>query len=253
MRHNAKPRHAAPSLTPAQAASAIRLTGKLDPRVGRWHFLFKWLLAIPHFVVLFVLWIGFVLSTGAAGVAILVTGRYPRRIFDFNVGVLRWTWRVAFYSFSSLGADRYPPFSLSDEPTDAARLDVDYPERLSRGLVLFKWWLLAIPHYLMVAAVAAVAWFVWQNDGNGLFYESADGLIGVLLLAAAAALIFTSRYPRPLYVFVLGITRWAFRVVAYAGLMTDSYPPFRFDSGPMEAPAVPVAVTAVRDVPAKAA
>ena len=159
------------------------------------------------------------------------TGRYPRRIFDFNVGVLRWTWRVAFYSFSSLGTDRYPPFSLSDEPTYAARLDVDYPERLSRGLSLVKWWLLAIPHYLMVAAVAAVAWFFWTNDGNGLFYESADGLIGLLLLFAAAALIFTSRYPRPLYFFVLGITRWAFRVVAYAGLMTDSYPPFRFDSG----------------------
>jgi hypothetical protein len=253
MSHNAKPQHAAPSLTPAHAASAIRLTGKLDPRVGRWHFLFKWLLAIPHFIALFVLWIGFVLSTAVAGVAILFTGRYPRRIFDFNVGVLRWTWRVAFYAFSSLGTDRYPPFSLSDEPTYAARLDVDYPERLSRGLILVKWWLLAIPHYLMVAAVAAVAWFFWTNDGNGLFYESADGLIGLLLLFAAAALIFTSRYPRPAYFFVLGITRWAFRVVAYAGLMTDSYPPFRFDSGPMEATAATVAVTAVREAPAKAA
>ena len=84
MSHDAKPQHAALSLTPTQAASAIRLTGKLDPRVGRWHFLFKWLLAIPHFIVLFVLWIGFVLSTAAAGVAILFTGRYPRRIFDFD-------------------------------------------------------------------------------------------------------------------------------------------------------------------------
>ena len=253
MSHKVKPQHPATSLTTAQAASAIRLTGELDPRVGRWHFLFKWLLATPHFIVLFVLWIGFVLSTAAAGVAILFTGRYPRRIFDFNVGVLRWTWRVAFYSFSSLGTDRYPPFSLSDEPTYAARLDVDYPERLSRGLVLVKWWLLAIPHYLMVAAVAAVPWFVWTNDGNGLFYESADGLIGLLVLFAASALLFTSRYPRPLYDFVLGITRWAFRVVAYAGLMTDSYPPFRFDSAPMEATEVTVAVTAVREAPAKAA
>ena len=78
-------------------------------------------------------------------------------------------------------------------------------------------------------------------------------MIGLLLLFAAAALIFTSRYPRPLYSFVLGITRWAFRVVAYAGLMTDSYPPFRFDSEPMEATAVTVAVTEMREAPAKAA
>ncbi|MGO8056505.1 DUF4389 domain-containing protein, partial [Rhizobium leguminosarum] len=77
---------------------------------------------------------------------------------------------------------------------------------------------------LMLAAVATVAWFFWTNDGKGLFSEFADGLIGLLLLFAAAALIFTSRYPRPLNFFVLGITRWAFRVVAYAGLMTDSYP-----------------------------
>jgi Domain of unknown function (DUF4389) len=254
MSHRAKPQDVATSLTPAQAASPIRLTGELDPRIGRWHFLFKWLLAIPHFIVLFVLWIGFVLSTAVAGVAILFTGRYPRRIFDFNVGVLRWTWRVAFYSFSSFGTDRYPPFALSDEPSYAARLDVDYPERLSRGLVLVKWWLLAIPHYLMVATVAAVAWFVWTNDGNGLFYESADGLIGLLILFAASALLLTSRNPRPLYDFVLGFNRWAFRVIAYVALMTDSYPPFRLDTGPTEVTAATtVAVTAVREVPAKAA
>ena len=158
----------------------------------------------------------------------------PRRIFEFNVGVLRWTWRVAFYSFSALGTDRYPPFSLAVEPAYAARLDIQYPERLSRGLVLVKWWLLAIPHYLIVAAVVGAAWFVWTTDGNGLFYESADGLIGLLVLAAASALIFTSRYPRPLYDVVLGFNRWVFRVVAYAGLMTDSYPPFRFDTGSTE-------------------
>ena len=90
-------------------AFPLRLTGELDPDVGRWQWLFKWLLAIPHFIVLFFLWIGFVLSTVVAGFAILFTGRYPRRIFDFNVGVLRWTWRVAFYSYSALGTDGTRP------------------------------------------------------------------------------------------------------------------------------------------------
>ena len=145
-------------MTSPQAAFPLRLTGELDPDVGRWQWLFKWLLAIPHFIVLFFLWIGFVVSTVVAGFAILFTGRYPRGIFDFNVGVLRWSWRVGFYSYSALGTDRYPPFSLADDPAYPARLEVDYPEQLSRGLVLVKWWLLAIPHYLIVAIFTGGAW-----------------------------------------------------------------------------------------------
>src|SRR3954465_3749684 len=103
------------TMTSPQTAFPLHLTGELDPGVGRWQWLFKWLLALPHFVVLFFLWIAFVLSTVVAGFAILFPGRYPRGIFDFNVGVLRWSWRVAFYSYSALGTDRYPPFSLADD------------------------------------------------------------------------------------------------------------------------------------------
>ena len=221
-------------MTPTQGISPVRLTGELEPYAGRWRWLSKWPRALPHFIVLFFLWIGFVVSTVVAGLAILVTGRYPRRLFDFNVGVLRWSWRVSYYSFSALGTDRYPPFSLTDDPAYPARLEVEYPARLSRGLVLVKWWLLAIPHYLIVAILVGAVWSVWTDDGNGFLYASADGLIGLLVLFVGFALFVTSRYPRPLYELVLGLNRWAFRVIAYAGLMTDTYPPFRFDSGSRE-------------------
>jgi hypothetical protein len=132
-----------------------RLDGQLDQAVGRWLWLVKWLLLIPHFIVLFFLWLAFSVLTMVAGFAVLFTGRYPRAIFDFNVGVIRWSWRVSFYGICAFGTDRYPPFSLSSDPNYPADFSVEYPERLSRGLVLVKWWLPAIPQYLIVAIFAA--------------------------------------------------------------------------------------------------
>jgi Domain of unknown function (DUF4389) len=221
-------------MTSPQPAFPLRLTGELDGAVGRWRWLVKWLLAIPHWIVLLFLWIAFVLSTIGAGVAILFTGRYPRSVFDFNVGVLRWSWRVSFYSYSALGTDRYPPFTLGDADYPA-RLDVDYPEQLSRGLVLVKWWLLVLPHYLIVAIFTGGAWSAWSGDG--VLYATAGGLIGLLVLVAGLSLLFMGRYPEPLFDFILGLNRWVFRVIAYAGLMTDTYPPFRLDPGSAEPPA----------------
>ncbi len=217
----------------------LRLTGELDPNVSRWQWLLKWLLAIPHFIVLVFLWIGFALSTVVAGATILFSGRYPHRIFAYNVGVLRWSWRVCFYTYSALGTDTYPPFTLADDPAYPARLDVDYPARLSRGLVLVKWWLLAIPHYLVVAVFTGAAWSAWTGNSDGALYATAGGLIGILALFAGLSLLFTGRYPRSLYDFVLGLNRWVYRLIAYAGLMTDTYPPFRLDSGPTEPPPAP--------------
>ena len=121
------------------------LDGERSPHLSRWLWLVKWLLIIPHLIVLFFLWIVFLVLSVVAFFAILFTGRYPRAIFDFNVGVLRWTWRVSFYSYSALGTDDYPPFTLADDPGYPARLSVEYPQSLSRGLVLVKWWLLATP------------------------------------------------------------------------------------------------------------
>jgi hypothetical protein len=205
-----------------------------EPRVSRWLWLVKWLLAIPHYVVLAFLWAAFVVLSVVALFAILFTGRYPRPIFDFNVGVLRWWWRVSYYSYGALATDRYPPFTLAEDPSYPAHLEIEYPEQLSRGLALVKWWLLAIPHYLVVGIlVGSGATVAWQDDGDAR-WTSGVSLVGLLALVAAVMVAATGAYPRPIYDLLLGLNRWVLRVAAYAGLMTDQYPPFRLDQGPHE-------------------
>ena len=210
----------------------VTVTGELDEPLSRWLWLVKWLLAIPHFVVLVFLWIAFILVSVVAFFAILFTKRYPRGLFDFNVGVLRWTWRVGFYSYSALGTDRYPPFTLDDVPDYPARLEIEYPEQLSRGLVLVKWWLLAIPHYIVLALF----------EGGGGPRVWGPGLIGILVVFAGVVLLVGRPYPRGIYDFVLGMNRWGLRVIAYAALMRDEYPPFRLEMGGTEPAAAPPAV-----------
>jgi Domain of unknown function (DUF4389) len=212
---------------PGRTDTPVAVRGDIDEPLGRWRWLVKWFLVIPHLVVLFFLWVAFFALTFVAGVSIAFTGRYPAEIFDFNVGVLRWTWRVNFYAFT-LGTDRYPPFSLAPDPTYPAELAIERPAQLSRGLVWVKWWLLAIPQYLVVAAFAGGA-----NVGIGL--------IGILALIAGVTLAVKQHYPRSIFDFVMGMHRWCWRVVAYAALMTDLYPPFRLDPGPDEPGAGPEA------------
>jgi hypothetical protein len=209
-------------------AYPVRVDATLDGHLSRWLWLVKWILAIPHLVVLVFLWLAFVLMSFFAFVAILFTGRYPRSIFDLNVGVLRWTWRVTYYACGGLGTDQYPPFSLEDKPDYPAHLEIAYPEHLSRGLVLVKWWLLAIPHYLILGVFLGGGWAAADSAGAA---AGGGGLIGLLVLVAAIALLFTGRYPRGVFDIVLGLNRWVLRVGAYAGLMTDEYPPFRLDLG----------------------
>jgi hypothetical protein len=218
----------------------VRIEGRLDPGVSRWLWLVKWLLAVPHYVVVGLLWIAAVPLTVVAGFAILFTGRYPRSIFEFNVGVLRWTWRVSFYTFSALATDRYPPFTLEPVPGYPADLSVDYPARLSRGLVLVKWWLLAIPHLLVVALLAGAWTGLGFRDGQWWFGLAGGGVIGVLVLVAAIVLAVTGAYPAALFDVVMGMNRWCYRVLAYVCLMRDEYPPFRFDAGGPDPGTVPL-------------
>jgi hypothetical protein len=228
----------------AAPVSPVRLDARLDEPISRWLWLVKWLLVIPHLVMLALLWIAFVVLSFVAWVAILVTGRYPAPIFAFTSGVLAWSWRVAFYAYGGLGTDRYPPFSLREEPGYPATLHIAPPAHLSRGMALVKW-LLALPHYLVIAFFAGGTWAGAQTaDAGATWPRATGGLIGLLVFFAAVALLFTGRYPRGLFDLVLGMHRWVMRVVAYTALMTDDYPPFRLDTGgtdPATASVAPIA------------
>jgi hypothetical protein len=220
----------------------VRVDAALDPP-SRWLWLVKWILLIPHYVVLFFLWVAFCVVTVIAFFAILFTGRYPRGLFDFNVGVLRWSWRVHYYGYWALATDRYPPFTLVDVPHYPAHLDVSYPERLSRGLIFVKW-LLAVPHYLVVVLfVGGGVWLGTRGGGSDDAWDNGTtagiSLVGLLVLIAAIVLLFTGRYPNPIYDFVMGMDRWALRVGPYVALMTDRYPPFRLDLGGTDPASLP--------------
>ncbi|HTF08399.1 MAG TPA: DUF4389 domain-containing protein, partial [Asanoa sp.] len=127
--------------------------------------------------------------------------------------------------------DEYPPFTLDDAPDYPATLRIPYPEHLSRGLVLVKWWLLVLPHLIIVGIfVGGGTWFAFREDTQSYSW-TAGGLIGLLVFIAAVMLAVTGNYPRGLYDFILGLNRWVLRVSAYTALMTDAYPPFRLDTG----------------------
>ncbi|GAB1812633.1 DUF4389 domain-containing protein [Mycobacterium sp. MUNTM1] len=192
------------------AADSVTVRGDFDAP-SRWLWLVKWcVLALPHYPILIALYLVYPLSTIAAGVAILCTGRYPRPLFDFNVGVLRWSWRVMNYRFPMNSTDQYPPFSLASRPDYPGDLAVDYPERLKNSAVLVKW-LLAIPQIL-------VCW-------------SMEAPLQVLCVISALALLSTGTIPRGIFDLLMGMVRWRYRVAVYVSLMRDEYPPFRMDLG----------------------
>ncbi|PYI66401.1 hypothetical protein CVV68_13940 [Arthrobacter livingstonensis] len=205
-----------------------QLTGQLEPGLSRWKWLVKWFLAIPHYAVLAVLWVAFLVVTFAAGVAILFTGRYPAALFQFAVGVLRWNWRVSFYAYGVLGTDEYPPFTLA-RTAYPADFFVACPESLSHWQILLKSWLFALPQLLVVSLLTGGAWASASASGISL--------VGVLVLVAAVVLLFTGVYRVGVFNLLMGINRLALRTMAYVALMTDKYPPFRLGQGPFDPPA----------------
>jgi hypothetical protein len=207
-----------------KAAYPLTLKGELTETPSRALWLIKWLLIVPHLIILCFLWIAFAFVTVIAFFAILFAGRYPKALFEFNVGVLRWSWRVSFYSYGALGTDTYPPFTLAstDYPAD---LDVEYPERLKHWMPLVKW-LLAVPHYVCLAPLISWGWYHWQNAQGVNNSTPFMGLLSALVLIVAILLLFTHKYFKEVFPLVMGINRWWFRVAVYVGLMTDEYPPF---------------------------
>jgi hypothetical protein len=168
--------------------------------------LVKWLLLIPHYIVLAVLGIAAFIVVVIAFFAVLFTRRYPRGMFDFVVGVYRWTWRV--FAYLLLMTDRYPPFTLADDPEFPARFEITYPEEVDRWRPLVQW-LLILPY--------------------GLIARILQYLAGIIAFFAVFTILFTRRYPEGMFRIVLVTMRWNARASAYAGFMTTRYPPFVWD------------------------
>jgi len=180
----------------------LRFDVQYPERLSRLLIFVKWLLAIPHLIVVYLLGIVSSLFMLIAFFAILFTRRYPRGLFDFVVGVNRWSANLTAYV--GLLRDEYPPFSW-EAGTYPVTYEVDYPEQLSRWLIFVKW-LLIIPHVIVLYLLIIVALVVWTV---GWF-----------------AILFTGCFPRGMFDFVVGVLRWNYRVNAYTGLLRDEYPPF---------------------------
>lgn len=192
----------------------VRVRSDIDaPSRRLW--LVKWcVLAVPHYPILIGLYLLYPLVTIAAGVAILFTGRYPRPLFDFNVGVLRWSWRLMNYRFPMNSTDKYPPFTLASVPEYPADLEVDYPESLTNRAVLLQRWLLGLPQIILC----------W----------SLEPFLQTLCVLNAVWLLCIGTINQGMFDLLMGIVRWRYRVAVYVSLMRDEYPPFRMDLGSVQ-------------------
>jgi len=170
----------------------VRVEGHRDERLSRWLWLVKWLLLIPHYFALAVLWVGLLVLTVVAYLAVLFTGRYPAAIRAYNTGVLRWSWRVGYYGYQALGTDRYPPFTLSDVPDYPARLRLDVDAPPPRRWLPLVAWLLALPHLIILGALTGASWSYQSGDTRTAVPLS---VVGAAVLVAGLALLFTGRYP----------------------------------------------------------
>jgi Domain of unknown function (DUF4389) len=181
----------------------VRLEIDYPQRLSRLLIFVKWLLAIPHLIALYVLGIVAYAVLIIAWFAVLITGRYPRALFDYLVGFERWRARVGAYLL--LQTDAYPPFKLADDPAYPVRLEIDYPPRIARWRPLLHW-LLAIPALIGAFVVGIIAYLA--------------------AIVAWFAILFTGRYPEGLFNAATVALRWSARVTIYYYWMVEPYPPF---------------------------
>jgi hypothetical protein len=189
-------------VTSAPLDYPVRFDVQYPEQLSRWLIFVKWILAIPHFIILYAL-------NAVAGIcvligffAILFTRQFPRGLWDFVVNTRRWNENNSAYI--ALLRDEYPPFSW-DPGVYPVTLEIDYPEEMNRWLPLVKW-LLAIPHIIVLS----------------ILYIAAI----VVIIIAWFAILFTGQFPRGMFDFVVGVMRWNNLVYAYFYLLRDEYPPF---------------------------
>lgn len=194
------------TIAPAPGSSyPVRFDVQYSDTLSRLTFL-KWILAIPHYLIIYALNIVFNIISLIAFFAIIFTGIYPRSLFDFAVNTQRW--RMNLVGYVLLIRDEYPPFSF--EPgLYPVTFEVDYPTALARFAPLYKW-ILAIPHLIIVGILGFIAFFA--------------------VFVAGLSVLFTGKYPEGIYKFVVGVQRWSQRATLYALFMTDEYPPFSLDA-----------------------
>ena len=195
-----------PPAPPAAAGYPVRLDVERQTEYNRFLPFVKWLLAIPHYIVLYFLQIAAAVVVFISAFAVLFTGRYPPGMFDFVVGVYRWHVRVGAYVF--LMADQYPPFTLTDDPNYPYPVDfgIDYPEQGVNRWRPFVQWLLIIPYGIVAALIAALG--------------------EIIAFAAAFVILFTKRFPEGMFEIVLIAFRWSARASAYAHFVVTRYPPW---------------------------
>jgi hypothetical protein len=195
-----------PPAAGAEGPYPVRLEASNQGDYNRFLPLVKWLLVLPHYIVLLFLGIGALFVYLIAFFAIIITGGYPRGLWDYMTGVHRWAMRVFAYVF--LLTDQYPPFSLEDDPAYPVRVEFDYPEHVNRWRPLVHW-LLILP-YLIVAGI--------------LFYVAEIvAFIGIFVI------LFTAKLPHGMFNLILNPMRWQLRGNAYAGWLVTRYPPFDWD------------------------
>ena len=189
-------------------AYPVRVKAERQPEYNRFLPLVKWLLAFPHYIVLFFLIIGVFFAKIVAFFAVIFTRRYPEGIFNFVSGVFAWSWNVTAYVY--LLTDRYPPFSaLERDPTYPARLEIDYPaDGVDRWRPLVHW-LLIIPYAIIAGILTSLA--------------------GVVAFIGVFVILFTKNLPEGMFNLILIPYRWQFRGGAYALFMTSRYPPFEWE------------------------